>query len=182
MLHAYIGIDVGKGGAITAIVEDDQDNGQDIYSCVTPTLPDGDIDTSMLYKILSEYERDYIVRMVIIEKVHAIFGAGAGATFEFGRSAGIAEGVVCATGLPFTMVPPKTWQKEMWAGVDKVLKAGKKKETTDTKATSLIAAKRLFPKAMLTDTSKPKSSKIHDGIVDSLLLAEYGRRTWKGRK
>jgi crossover junction endodeoxyribonuclease RuvC len=180
MYYAYLGIDIGKGGAVTALIEGDDQEGLDIQSHVTPTLPDGDIDSSALYKLIAEYEDAYVVRMITVEKVHAIFGCGAGATFEFGRSAGIVEGIVCSIGLPYTMVQPKIWQKEMWAGVDKVIKAGKK--STDTKATSLIATKRLFPSAILTDKQKPKSSKVHDGIVDAILLAEYGRRLWKGTK
>jgi hypothetical protein len=174
MINIFIGIDVGKSGAITCIYQ-----GADwlkIKSYVTPTLPDGDIDIVEFFNILKS--QDGTVSMVVIEKVHAIFGSGAGATFEFGRSAGIAEAIVNCSGLAFTMVPPKTWQKEMWAGVDKVIKAGKK--SVDTKATSLIAVKRLFPKALLTDALKPKSQKAHDGIVDSILLAEYGRRLWSG--
>lgn len=179
MMHAFLGIDVGKSGALVAIVTSD-DGGVDVHTHATPVLPDGDIDTRELYKIISDYEQHYLVHMLCIEKVHAIFGTGAGATFEFGRSAGIAEGVAAASGLPFTMVQPKTWQKEMWAGVDKIQKVGKK--STDTKAMSLIAAKRLFPDVILLDKSKPRSSKVHDGIVDALLIAEYGRRLWKGLK
>lgn len=179
MLKCYVGIDVGKSGGVTAIIESD-DGGVDIHSIVTPVLPDGDIDIYALSNLLKEYESELLVNMVVIEKVHAIFGCGAGATFEFGKSAGIAEAVVTALGLPMSLVPPKTWQKEMWAGVDKLTKVGKK--STDTKAMSLIAAKRLFPNAVLTDKTKPRSVKAHDGIVDSLLLAEYARRTWKGLK
>lgn len=171
---AFIGIDVGKGGAVCLLTSDGT------TSCmVTPTLPDGDIDSRFLYEHVRSLSREYEIKMVVIEKVHAIFGAGAKSTFEFGRSAGIVESIVCALGLPFTMVPPKVWQKEMWSGVDKVMKPNK---SVDTKATSLVAAKRLFPNSVLTDTGKPKSKKAHDGIVDAILLAEYGRRIWKGKK
>jgi len=175
MIQNFIGIDVGKSGGITIITQ-----GADwlkVKSHVTPTLPSGDIDVVALYNILTML--DGVVQMVVIEKVHAIFGSAAGATFEFGRSAGIAEGVVNCTRYPFMMVPPKIWQKQMWSGVDKVYKKGNK--SIDTKATSLIAVRRLFPRATLTDTSKPKSQKIHDGIVDAILLAEYGRMVWNGQ-
>lgn len=168
----WVGIDVGKGGAISAIWSDGM-----VLSHVTPVLSSGDIDVLTMYTIISNLSH---VKMVVIEQVHAIFGSSAGSTFEFGRSSGIAEGVVCVSRLPYTMVPPKTWQKEMWRGVEKIKKSGK--NTTDTKATSLVAVQRLFPNATLYDKSKPKSKKIHDGIVDSILLAEYGRRLWNGLK
>lgn len=173
-MNVFIGIDIGKGGAITIIKDDGS-----IDSYVTPTLPDGDIDVRGFYAILSAIPEKY-VKMVVVEKVHAIFGSSAGATFEFGRSAGIVEGLICVSGLPYTMVPPKEWQKEMWAGVTKVTRSGKK--SVDTKATSLVAVKRLFPDANLFDKSKPRSQKIHDGVVDSLLMAEYARRLWRGQK
>lgn len=170
--ESFIGIDVGKGGAISIV-----SNSGSVKSFVTPTLPSGDIDVLSLYTIISNVHH---VKMIVVEKVHAIFGSSAGSTFEFGRSAGIAEGIVCVSRCPYTMVPPKTWQKEMWRGVEKIKKPGK--NSIDTKATSLVAVKRLFPIAALHDKSKPKSTKVHDGIVDSILLAEYGRRLWNGLK
>lgn len=173
-MNAFIGIDIGKSGAIT-IVRDDGS----IDSYVTPTLPDGDIDVRSFHAILSAIPIKY-VKMVVVEKVHAIFGSSAGSTFEFGRSAGIVEGLICVTGFSYTMVPPKEWQKIMWAGVTKVTKPGKK--SVDTKATSLVAVKRLFPEANLFDRTKKRTQKIHDGIVDSILMAEYARRLWKGQK
>lgn len=174
-MNIFVGIDVGKGGAIATINSD-----LAVECWTTPTLSDGDIDARTLYSLLIKIGLKGNVRMIIVEKVHAIFGAGAGSTFEFGRSAGIAEASVCASGFPYMMVPPKTWQKEMWSGVDKVIKSGKK--SVDTKATSLVAVNRLFPSVTLTDPSKPKSNKVHDGIVDAILLAEYGRRLWTGAK
>lgn len=174
-MNLFIGIDVGKGGAISCI-----DDNLNVNYWTTPTLSDGDIDSRTLYSLLIGFGLKDNVRMIVVEKVHAIFGAGAGSTFEFGRSAGIAEACVCASGFPYMMVPPKVWQKEMWSGVDKVIKQGKK--SVDTKATSLVAVKRLFPGCSLSDPSKPKSNKVHDGIVDSILLAEYGRRLWLGLK
>lgn len=182
-MKCFIGIDIGKSGGIVAIIEplllDGIPQGETkIEVHPTPQLPDGDIDTHQMFRILDAYNSTHEIKMVTVEKVHAIFGTGAGATFEFGRSAGIAEGIVCACAVPYQLIAPKIWQKEMWQGVDKVIKAGKK--STDTKATSLIAVKRLFPTVSLTDPNKPRSIKPHDGIVDALLLAEYGRRTWKG--
>jgi crossover junction endodeoxyribonuclease RuvC len=171
-MNSFVGIDIGKGGAISLIRDDGY-----IESYVTPTLPNGDIDVNSMYVILAGMHH---VKMVVVERVHAIFGSSASSTFEFGRSAGIVEGIVCVSRLPYTMVAPKEWQKEMWSGIAKVKKSGK--NSTDTKATSLVAVKRLFPNANLLDKSKPRSQKVHDGVVDSILMAEYARRIWKGQK
>lgn len=179
MMNVFVGIDIGKNGAITGIT--DSGNGHtETASIVTPVLPNGDIDVDRFADELRRFESTGHLAIIAIEKVHAIFGSSAGATFEFGRSAGIVEGIVKTMRLPHVMVAPKEWQKEMWSGVDKVKKSGK--NSTDTKATSLIAVKRLFPKSILSDQSKPRSTKNHDGIVDSILIAEYGRRLWRGQK
>jgi|SRR6056297_316491 len=106
-----------------------------------------------------------------IEDVHAIFGSSAKATFSFGWIVGVLEALLVAHGIPYTKVKPKEWQKEMWQGVPIQKKPNGR---TDTKAMSLLAAKRLFPNEDLTATER--SVKPHDGKIDALLLAEYCRR------
>lgn len=108
----------------------------------------------------------------VIEDVHAILGSSAKATFNFGWIVGILEAFLVAYQIPYTKVKPKEWQKEMHQGIPKISKQGK--HGTDTKAMSLLAAKRLFPNEDLTATER--SVKPHDGKVDALLLAEYCRR------
>jgi hypothetical protein len=121
-------------------------------------------------------------------------GVAAGTTFTFG---GCFEGVkaLCAAfNIPITLVQPQTWQKVMWQGVPKHRKppkkltkkelekkaAGKKvrkpKKTgsIDTKKMSRIAVMRLFPGEDLRKNDRCDVP--HDGIVDALLIAEYGRR------
>jgi hypothetical protein len=87
-----------------------------------------------------------------------------------GHQAGSVEMACIALSIPFIKVPPKQWQKEMFVGVAEIKKSGKK--TRDTKAMALIAAKRLFPKLKLTFGSVAKVP--HDGLVDALLMSQYG--------
>jgi hypothetical protein len=47
----------------------------------------------------------------------------------------------------------------------------------DTKSTSILAAKRLFPKFSLAISER--ASKPQDGVSDALLMAEYCRRNFK---
>lgn len=172
-MKCFIGIDIGKSGGIVAILVGDDIK---IETHPTPQLADGDIDIKKMVSIMDHYNGLHEIKMIVVEKVHAIFGTSAKATFEFGRSAGIVEAIVSCMGVSFAMIQPKLWQKEMWQGVDKITKPGEK--STDTKAMSLIAAGRLFPNVELSDPTRPRSSKAHDGIVDALLMAEYGRRIW----
>lgn len=169
-LEISVGIDVGKKGAITFISKDKKVRG---YWKV-PTIKDKEIDITQLGEIFRNLSLNYDIGVVIIEDVHSIFGAGAKANFQFGRCLGLLEGMTIAFSLPFIKAKPKDWQKEMWEGVSKIMKPGTKK--VDTKATSLVAAQRLFPGEKFLPTERSKVP--HDGIVDGLLMAEYGRRKY----
>ena len=91
-----------------------------------------------------------------------------------------ARALLHAKGIRHTMVPPKQWQAEIWTSTDKVYKPGKKKKTLDTKATSLLAFKRLFPEIKPlyahNEENLGRRSVFHDGIVDAFLIAEYLKR------
>lgn len=102
---------------------------------------------------------------VFIEKVHAMPGQGVSSTFKFGCTFGMILGVVQSLKLPYTLVTPHAWMKILHEGVSKQLSA---------KQRSLDVAKRLFPCVDLLKSER--SRKPHDGLVDALLLAEYGRR------
>lgn len=80
------------------------------------------------------------------------------------RCQALFEMVCCVKGYPYTIVPARTWQVVMFAGLGKV---------EDTKAASILAAKRLFPDVNLRPGECRKDQ---DGLSDALLLAEYGRR------
>ncbi|PXV62362.1 hypothetical protein CLV62_12050 [Dysgonomonas alginatilytica] len=159
------GIDVGKDGAIVLFQDE-----RVILKMVTPCIGN-QIDLSGIRDILSPYNCNNI--HVVVEDVHAIFGAAAKSTFNFGWSLGILEGMLTGMGIAYTKVAPKEWQREMWQGVRPVYKSGNSK-AIDTKATSLLAAKRLFPNEDLTKSAR--AEKAHDGIVDALLMGEYCRR------
>lgn len=155
--------DVGKDGAIVIFRDEKL-----VYKGVIPTIGN-QIDLSGIRKILAKL--DYSNTHFVVEDVHAIFGASAKSTFNFGWSLGVLEGMLVGMGFPYTKVSPKEWQREMWQGIKPVYKPGK---LIDTKATSLLAAKRLFPNEDLRKSER--AEKPHDGIVDALLMAEYCRR------
>lgn len=113
--------------------------------------------------------------VAVMEEVHAIFGSSAKATFAFGEIFGWLKAMVFCTGIPLVLVPPKTWQGEVWRTGDKVYKAGDGlRRVLDTKATSIAAARRLFPGHSLKRTESCKNP--DDNLCDSMLIAEYARR------
>lgn len=165
------GVDPGKQGYITVFFDDK-------IEFFKMPLIGKEIDLysfNSIIKTIVDFSSDIYFA---IENVHAIFGASSKSTFNFGFGAGGVEGVIISNNVPFTKIPPKKWQKQMWEGVPLQQKSSStgKTKVTNTKAMSLLAAKRIFPKIDLRDNNRCR--KPHDGKVDSLLIAEYCRRNF----
>ena len=172
----YVAVDPGKNGGIAAIF-----NSVVVLTEVMPVqdkyyLP-GDI-----VKIFENLQGTYGTVIVTVEDVHSLFTVSAKSNFQFGFGAGLVEGVCTGMKLPFVKVHPKKWQEYAWQGIHPILidtgkltPQGGKKYKTDTKATSLIAAQRLFPQVDMTKSARAK--KAHEGIVDALLIAYYASKT-----
>lgn len=164
-----MGVDPGKNGFITAIINDKE--------LVFHSIP-------LIKKVYDLNELDYIFKTYaelqdvhcVLEDQHAKFGASAKSTFTTGYGYGVMTSLIIAHKIPYTTVNPKIWQKEIWQGVPVQKKPSSTGKTmvNDTKATSLIAVKRLFPSVDLKANNRCKIP--HDGKVDSLLMAEYCRR------
>ena len=190
MIEYIVGIDPGKTGAIAVMHKGKIVNKVPIPLISTKEIDNFDLNIifrnirTLADKVAAENGNDLLV---IMEHVHSIFGAAAKANFQFGRVNGLLEGFIAAYGLKYILVAPKTWQKEMHAGIP-VIKIParivnkrdgtkvKKKEKVDIKKMSALAVQRLFPEVDCTTT--PRSSKPHEGIVDAILMAEYGRRKY----
>jgi adenylate cyclase class IV len=167
----YIGIDVGAKGFISM-----QKNG--VWQHFS--IEDNDLYQLSDIMLRARLDNDSIV--CVIEDVHAIFGSSAKATFQFGFNKGYLIGLLTANQIPYVLVQPKEWQREMWGNSDMVVNyktvTVKGKETTrkevNTKQTSINACKRLFPNLDLRKSERSK--KIDDNKVDSILMSEYARR------
>lgn len=105
---------------------------------------------------------------VYIEKTQAMTTAkhreSAVSAHAKGVQFGNIEGMCLMANIPYVVVLPRVWQAVMYVGIP----------PGDTKARSLIAAKRLFPSVALRRTDKCTTDS--DGMADALLIAEYGRR------
>lgn len=171
MNKGYIGIDIGKKGAIVYQKPD-----MVIESYPIPMIKD-EVDYSFMYDIIQNICNSHITAYkcnphLVFEKLGVIFGTSKATAFSMGYQSGAVEMMAISMGIPYTKVPAKEWQKEMFKGVDEITKPGK--TARDTKAMALIAAKRLFPKETFRFNSK--EGKPHDGYVDALLMAEYAKR------
>jgi hypothetical protein len=165
-MKTRIGIDPGSKGYMTVM------HGKDIF---TFALKDESaLETFVRLKALkATADEDGI--SAVMEEVHAIFGASAKSTFNFGEVFGLLKGLLIAADIPYTLVPPKTWQSEIWINDDKVYRYKRDgKKMVDTKNTSINAARRLFPDIDLRRNERCRN--IDDNLADSLLICEYGRR------
>lgn len=173
MNKTYIGIDPGSKGFISVIYPD---NSKDFVSIAD----NNELSLSRALRRIKERSNNNVV--ACMEEIHAIFGSSAKATFSFGQIFGVLKGILVALEIPYHLVPPKTWQKEIWINSDMVVsyktikRNGKENKVKDinTKSTSFNASRRLFPDVDLRRSERCKN--LDDNKSDSLLIAEYARR------
>jgi hypothetical protein len=164
----YMGIDPGKNGGLALLVE----NELELYPI---PLIHNEVDWKILLTWSHTIKRNYPKMIIVLEKVHSIFGSSAGANFTFG---GVYFGlmVICTyLNKPLHHIQPKTWQKVMFEGVPIKYKTGKKSK--DTKAMALLAARNIFPGETFLKTTR--CSKPHDGFIDAALMAKYAQMKLK---
>lgn len=158
----YIGIDPGIFGSVAVINEHCT-----VTLIDTPTI---EIKKGKSKKnVYSEAEMAAVLRTycnldvhVFMEKVNAMPGQGVTSMFNFGMSFGIWKGILAALSLPYTLITPQSWKKELMQGIK-------------DKDASRIRAQQLFPQCI------DKLNRKKDiGRSDALLIAEFGRRSMKG--
>lgn len=176
----FAGADPGKSGVISFLYP----NGE-IKSVGYPLLGK-EYDIREFAEIFAEMTK--LNCHLSIEDVHAMPKVAAKSNWSLSRGKTILEVLAIVYNIPHTLVAPKTWQKEMWQGIPeqrkpsiKIERKGKiitKKGPMLTKEMSLLAVKRLFPNVDLRNPNRKtdRAEKPHDGVVDAILLAEYGRR------
>ena len=149
-----IGIDPGISGAISVF---DWKTRSLLEVIDMPTL---EVDSGKTKKrhinavSLANYLEGFTDTHVVIEKVGAMPGQGVTSMFNFGRSAGIIEGVVATLEMPHTYVTPAAWTKAVGRA------AGKD--------ASRMRAMELFPsQADLFKRAKD------DGRADAALIAYW---------
>lgn len=98
---------------------------------------------------------------VYLEKVGARPGQGVTSMFSFGYWSGVLEGLCAGMNIPYTLIPPQTWMKEVLGGLPK-----------DSAKSSVIYATRTWPYATWKKSELAKN--YHDGMTDSACIAYYG--------
>lgn len=142
----YLGVDPGAHGGF-AILKDNEIESYFLF--------DKQTFLNAMFCLSRKQERT----MCCIEKVHAMPKQGSVSMFNFGVNFGWLKGVLDAYEIPYQEIPPQTWKKEF--GLNS------KKER------SIEVCQQLFPEANLVPHNHRTA---HDGIAESLLMAEYARR------
>jgi crossover junction endodeoxyribonuclease RuvC len=156
-----LGIDVGLDGAV-AILGDDES----ITLHPVPVLRSGtsrrEYDVSGMISLVTAQP----IALAVIESVCARPGQGVTSTFRFGFGAGLWMGLLSALGIPFQLVTPQTWKRDILRG------------TTKDKTAAIQFVQRRFPAASLLPSSRSRTP--HDGMAEAACLAEWGRRLLAG--
>lgn len=174
MSNLIVGIDPGLSGALVFL---DGEGGfaRELMPTITTKKGSGQkrsYNTAELRRMLF-LDGDRI-RHVFLEKQQAMPASlrgrnqGSASTFSTGYGFGLLVGLLAGLELPFSLVHPRTWQALLFRDCPK----------GDTKATALIVAQRLYPRVDLRASERSRIA--HGGVVDALLIAEYGRRYLEG--
>jgi crossover junction endodeoxyribonuclease RuvC len=160
----FIGIDPGKKGGIALIKDDGR-------LLATLVMPDNVGDIRKWLEQWWDPSRWEIIR-AYLEKAQVMFKdgqrQGVSAAFNYGTGYGKLLGMLETMGFSHELVRPQQWQKVMIPGSKK----------GQSKKDALIKARQLFPQ----ETFIQKGCRVpHDGIIDAVLIAEYGRRQHVGR-
>lgn len=167
-----LGIDPGLDGAIARISKD----GQIVTKYILPTFElhkpkkGSKVGTNRILDIhglCAFLENNKDVSHCFLESVSSRPQQGVASVFKFGRVFGNIEALVIAHKIPMTLVTPQAWTKVLHQGMPKV-------DDSDAKTRSLLAFSRLFPNCDIRASERCK--KPHDGLLDAILIAEYGRR------
>lgn len=119
----------------------------------------------LLYLVLEEQFPMPMMR----QTPNGIAKQGAVSVFSTGFGYGMYVGMLRVLNIKQEDVHAKTWQKEFF----------KRDTSKTTKEQALEALKLLYPNVDLFATERSK--KVHDGIVDALLIAEWGKRKIEGK-
>jgi hypothetical protein len=153
-----IGVDNGIDGGIAFLL-----NGKLVQAMTMPLLSKADPKRVDVLRVVDAITGKGRVDLVVIERpTHALsYRTAVSMADSFARI----ECAMSFTRVQFVSVVAKEWQKEFWPS-----KMTKKKTT---KELAFAEADRLWPGFDWRRSTR--SEKVHDGMVDAALIAEYGR-------
>ena len=166
----FVGIDPGKDGAVVAIDETgivrDVALTKELFTVPIGKGSKREYDATAMGDYLTKLHATQGVKLVAIEKQQARPGQGRTSLCALGVGYGLWLGVVGTLGIPFSVVHPSTWQKDVLRDVPGV-----------GKGRAILLCKQRLPDLELAPGRKKKS---HDGIADTACLAMWGFKSMLG--
>ncbi len=151
-----LGIDPGKDGGLVALNE----NREVIFKEVMPSDP------MNIYAVLREFKKNYTDFFIFLESVGPRPKNGIKGIHTFAYHAGQIDMIIQILKIRHEFVHPHIWCKYMHAGTSGDRPKEKSKQ----------AVKRLFPDENLLKPNSTRARTIHEGLMDALLIAEFGLR------
>jgi hypothetical protein len=148
--RCILGIDPGISGALAFYFPDHPER----VAVEDMPIVGGDVDGVTLAKRIASMS-PYVA---FLERVNAMPGQGVSSTFKFGKSYGVAIGVISAAAIPLHLVSPARWKGHLHLSADKEM--------------ARALALRLFPAC--SDHFKRKKD---HGRAEASLIARYGAET-----
>lgn len=163
MADCIFGVDLGyKGGVANVPLSDGEPR---VWRMPTLPAPKGKgriYDLPDIVRRLDSWAPDHV--FIEAAQLRGKAPASKQGAVSLARCQALFEMACCVRRYPYTIVSARTWQIVMFAALGKI---------DDTKAASIMIAKRLFPGVNLRPGECKKDQ---DGLSDALLMAEYGRR------
>lgn len=170
---AFVGIDPGQQGAVSCI----NINQNAIVSYDMPLLPQKGIDGMEIFSLMKILKHSCNNIFCVLEKAQPMPNQGSVGIFNYGIGYGKILSALEINKIPFQEVHPLKWKKEF--GITTKSRTGTKITPAEKKQLSLKVAMQLFPEQ--AESFHTKKGRLLDGIVESLLLAEYARRIYKAK-
>ena len=151
MKKHYLGIDPGKNGGLAVISADGT-------PCCWTRMPQG---VGQIVDWIGKAQHGYSRLVLVTEKAQAMPKQGIASAFRYGQHFGLFEAAAALLKVPYHEVSPVVWKKAMGLSSSKLV--------------SIDVCRRLFPSVELIPAGCRSA---HDGIAESILVAEWGRRKW----
>lgn len=165
MKRIYIGIDLGKKGAIVVM-----DNEKNLLLQLPTPMIRNEIDWFSINELIERYKDKNVV--VTFEKIGIIHGSSKITAFSMGGQLQGMINLCIAHKVRYETVPPKKWQEEIFGTQLKIYIPNTKR--IDTKAMALVAYRKLYPDRDIKFTDR--QNKAQDGLIDAALICEYAYR------
>lgn len=148
-----LGFDPGQKGGCAVL----KNNGE--IKAIPMPLAGKELDIQSIASWIKDVQFDNSISLAVCEKARGMPGQGITSTCTFCRGYGILLGILGALAIPTILVTPQAWKKTILAGTKK------------DKDAAIAYVRMKYPTVELV----PKGCrKPHDGMADSICIAEYG--------